>query len=316
MLKNSYLYSFNYDYHNNALCKLESRQIFNKEQNNKVLFSNIEIDPSISPFIKNRVQLITSSGNYQQLLTIIKSKNIINEEFTVEYLILPNDITPFEERREKSKDIGYRIEGQPNFNTPKITYSICKHHDIYYFGILTKHNIDWLKHKQKPCSFSNSINMDIAKSLVYIATKGDKTNKLLDACCGVGTVMLEACISGFQIDGCDINAKSCIHTEKNLNYYNYSSKVYCSDIQNLSKQYDAAIIDLPYNLYSYSNDLIISNIINSTAKLADRVIIVSISDIQIMINEAGLQVIDYCTVEKRGKSKFSRKIWVCEKTLP
>ena len=155
--------------------------------------------------------------------------------------------------------------------------------------------------------------MDIAKSLLCIATKGDTSKHLLDACCGVGTIILEGCISGFNIEGCDINPKSCKHTEKNLNYYNYISKVYCSDIKNITKKYDTAIIDLPYNLYSYSNESITSNIINSTAKLTEKLIIVSISDIQIMINDAGLEVIDYCTVEKRGKSKFSRKIWVCKK---
>ncbi|MFT6963233.1 MAG: tRNA G10 N-methylase Trm11 [Flammeovirgaceae bacterium] len=311
-----YLYTFNYDYHHSDLCKLESRQVFGEEEMNKLLFSNLEIDPSISPFIKNRLELISSSADYSEFLQNIEDKNIHIEGFKIEYLIWENDVTDFAERREKMKDIGYRIEGNPNFDTPSITYAVCKIENIWYFGVLAKQDVGWYHHKQKPCSFSNSIGMTIGKSLVGIASKGDKSNRLLDACCGVGTILLEACFAGFSIEGCDINPNACKHTEANLAYYSYSANVYCSDIKelgkSLDKQYDAVIIDLPYNLYSYSNDEIVLNIIESTAKLAPRIVIVSISDIENLIKKAGLEISDFGTVEKRGKSKFTRKIWVCE----
>jgi len=150
---------------------------------------------------------------------------------------------------------------------------------------------------------------------VSIASNGNKTNKILDACCGAGTVMLEGCNSGFNIEGCDINLKACNNTRENLSYYNYTANVYLSDIKDLNKKYDSAIIDLPYNLYAYSNDAIISNIIESTAKLAARIVIVSISDVETIIKKSGLKISDFCTVEKRGKIKFTRNIWVCEKDI-
>ncbi len=309
----SYIYSFNYDYHNSNLCKLESRQIFEKEEKNNMLFSNIKIDPSISPFIKNRFEIRSSYEGYSKLLKNIKRENIQMEGFKVEYLILDGDATGYRDRLEKLRDIGYSIEGESNYYTPSITYAICHHKGIWHFGVLIKHNTDWYKHKKKPCSFSSSINMDIAKTLVSIASQGNKTNQLLDACCGVGTVMLEACIAGFNIEGCDINWKACKSTRENLGHYNYTAKVYRSDIKDLDKKYDAAIIDLPYNLYTYSNDAIILNIIESAAKLAPRIVIVSNSDVESLIKQSGLKISDCCSVEKKGKSKFSRNIWVCEK---
>ena len=231
----------------------------------------------------------------------------------MEYLVLDSDTTAYSERLQKLRDIGYRIEGEPNYYSPIITYAICNYKNVWYFGILIKKNADWLKHKKKPYSFSTSIDMDIAKALVSIASKGEKTYQLLDACCGVGTVMLEACISGFKIDGCDINWKACKHARLNLAHYNYTAKVYCSDVKDLDKKYDAGIIDLPYNLYAYSDDLIISNIIESTAKLTTRLVIVSIADITNLISKTGFKISDYCNVGKTGKTKFLRKIWVCEK---
>jgi tRNA G10 N-methylase Trm11 len=311
----SFIYSFNYNYHHSELCKLESRQIFDKEEKNKLLFSNIKVDPSISPFIKNRLEIISSSENYSELLENIKKENIHIDGFKAEYLILDGDSTGYAERLNKLRDIGYRIDGQPDYYTPSITYSICNYKNVWYFGILIKHNTDWRNHKKKPCSFSNSISINIAKTLVSIASKGNKTNQILDACCGVGTVILEACISGFNIEGCDINLKACKHTKENLSYYNYTANVYLSDIKDLNKKYDSAIIDLPYNLYTYSNDTIISNIIESTAKLTARIVIVSISDIETIIKKSGLKISDFCIVEKRGTIKFTRNIWVCEKEI-
>jgi tRNA (guanine10-N2)-dimethyltransferase len=309
----SFIYSFNFDHHHNELCKLESRQLFDQEEKDKLLFSNLKVDPSISSFIKNRFEITLFSEDYAELIKKIKEENIYVEGFKVEYLVLDGDATGYRERLEKLRDIGYSIEGESNYYQPTKIYSICNYKDVWYFGVLIKQNNDWQKHKQKPCSFSNSISMDIAKSLVSIASKGDKMNQLLDACCGVGTVILEACFAGFNIEGCDINWKAIKHTRLNLAHFNYTAQVYCLDVKDLDKKYDAAIIDLPYNLYSYSNDLIMANIIESTAKLTDRIVIVSISDITNLISNTGFSILDCCNVGKSGKGKFARKIWVCQR---
>ncbi len=295
---------------------MESRQIFEKEAKNKMLFSNIKIDPSISPFIKNRLDIISSSKDYSELLKKIKKENIYTDRFKVEYLILDGDTRGNTERLEKSRDVGFCIEAEPDYYTPTVIYSICNFNEVWYFGILLKNNPEWQKHKKKPCSFSNSINMEIAKTLVSISSKGNKSRQLLDACCGVGTVLLEACFSGFDIEGCEINWKNYYHTKDNLVHFEYTAKVHCLDIKDLDKNYDAAIIDLPYNLRSYSDDSITLNIIQSTARLANRIVIVSISDIEPIIKKSELQISDYCIVEKKGKSKFKRIIWVCEKRIP
>ncbi|MDW7692676.1 hypothetical protein R9C00_11925 [Flammeovirgaceae bacterium SG7u.111] len=313
MPNRNYIYSFKYDVHHTELCKLESRQLFDEEVKSKLLFSSTKVDPSISPFIKKRLEIMLSAKDYPELVDSVKNENIHMEGFKAEYLVLDGDATAYRERLRKLKDIGYSIEGEPDYYAPTITYSICHYENVWYFGVLTKNNIDWHKHKKKPCSFSNSISMNIAKALVSIASKGNKTSQLLDACCGVGTVMLEACFSGFSIEGCDINSKACEDTRENLAYYSYTANVNNLDIKDLDKEYDVAIIDLPYNLFAYSNDTITSNIIASTAKLSPRVVIVSISDIEPIIKKSGLKVADFCAVEKRGNAKFTRNIWVCEK---
>ena len=119
MPSNNYLYSFNYDIHNSNLSKLVSRQIFKEEEKDKVLLSNKRVDLLISPFIKNRIEIIAVSENYSELIHKIKAEKIKIEAFNVEYVIIEGDSTEFSKRKEKLKDIGFSIEGNPNFKSPK-----------------------------------------------------------------------------------------------------------------------------------------------------------------------------------------------------
>jgi len=309
----NYLYLFSYDNTESELCKLESRYIFNKEEKNKLLLSDIKVEPSSSAFIKRRLDVTVFSEDYSSLINKIKKEKICIDGFKVEYIVLDGDTTKYATRLEKLKDIGYSIEGNPDYYNPTTTYALCYFEGIWYFGSLLKNNLDWYKHKQKPHSYSNSIGTNIAKALVNIAAKANKEKKLLDACCGVATIMLEACFAGNNIEGCDINWKICRQARENLSFFNYSTNVYRSDIKDISNKYDAAIIDLPYNLFSYADENTALHIIQSSIKITDRLVIVSTSDIANLINSTGLTISEYCSVSKSGKAKFARKIWVCEK---
>ncbi|TKG89580.1 SAM-dependent methyltransferase [Puteibacter caeruleilacunae] len=313
MHTDNYIYSFNYNHNESELCKLESRHIFNKEEKNKLLFSNIKAEPSSSAFIKKRFDIIFSADDYAVLLEQIEKERIHTNSFKVEYLVLDGDPTEYADRLKKLKDVGYRIEGIPEYYKPKTTYSLCFHNGVWYFGLLNKDDFDWHKHKQKPFSYSNSINVSVAKALINIATQANKERKLIDACCGVGTIMLEACFSGNNIEGCDINWKVCRQARANLAHFDYSATVYRSDIKDISDRYDAAIIDLPYNLFSHADDNTLLHIIESSAEITNRLVIVSTTDIAAIIDKSGLDIADYCTVTKQNKTTFERKIWVCEK---
>jgi tRNA G10 N-methylase Trm11 len=308
-----YLYSFNYHQTESELCKLESRYIFNQEEKKKLLFSDIKAEPSTSAFIKKRLEIILFSEDYATLIHEIKKENICMEGFKVEYLVFEGDTTEYGERLKKLKDIGYSIEGIPDYYNPTTTYALCYCEGIWWFGMLIKNTFAWHKHNQKPHSYSNSISIHIAKALVNIAANADKEKKLLDACCGVGTIMLEACFAGNNMEGCDINWKICKDARENLAHFNYTANVFRSDIKDMSKRYDAAIIDLPYNLLSHATDTDTLHIIESTAAITDRLVIVSTSDITNLINATGFSISDYCSVSKKGNSNFARKIWVCDK---
>ncbi len=308
-----YLYSFTYDNTERELSKLESRSIFKQEDKNKLLFSDVKIAPSYSAFIKNRLAVILFSGDYASLIEAIKKENICIDGFKVEYIVIEGDTTKYKQRLEKLKDIGFSIDGEPDYYQPTTTYALCHYEGIWVFGILVKDKFAWQKHQQKPCSYSNSIHINIAKALVNIAGNANQEKTVLDACCGAGTILLEACFAGRKIEGCDINWKLCRDARRNLAHFHYTATVYRSDIKDITKSYDAAIIDLPYNLLSKATNQDIQHIIAAAASIANRLVIVSTSDITDIIKNIDFHLSDYCVVRKKGNLKFVRKIWVCEK---
>jgi len=310
---NNYIYSFIYDHTESELCKLESKCLFNKEEENKLLCSDVKVEPSDSAFIKNRLDVSLFSEDYEELIDKIKKENICIDGFKVEYLVFDGDKTRYADRLNKLRDIGYSIDGEPEYYKPTTTYALCYFEGVWCFGILVKNSFDWEKHNKKPRSYSNSISINIAKALVNIAAKTRKEAKLLDACCGVGTIMLEACFAGNKIEGCDINWKVVRDSRVNLAHFNYTANVYRSDIKDIANRYDTAIIDLPYNLFSCADENDVIHIVESTAEITDRLVIVSTSDITKVIEGTGFQISDCCSVTKKGKSYFSRRIWVCER---
>lgn len=315
MSKHKHLYSFSYHDPENELCKIESKSIFNESEKNKILFSDQTIEPSNSAYIKSRLDIISFSEDYAALIKDIKKENITIDGFKVEYMVFDGDSTPYKDRLSKLKDIGFSIDGDPDYYTPTTIYALSKHEGMWYFGILIKDSFEWHNHKQKPHSYSNSISISVAKAIVNIATDGNTEKKLIDACCGVGTILIEACFMGVNIEGCEINEKVSRNAHKNLAHFNYAVNIYNSDINLIRKKYDAAIIDLPYNIFSTITDIDIANIIDSTARITDRFVIASTTDITPFISKAGFRIVDYCIVGKMGKRTFERKIWVCEHEL-
>lgn len=308
-----HIYFFNYNTAENELCKLESKYIFDQEEKDKILFSDLKTDPSRSAYIKKRLDVVARSMDYDDLIRQVEEANISAEGFKVEYILLDGDESRYNERLDKLRDIGYRINGLPEYHKPLVVYALCYWEGVWYCGQLIKNTFEWHNHHKKPYSYSNSININIAKALVNIAAKNDNTRRLLDACCGVGTIMLEACFAGFQIEGCDINWKVVRQSRENLAHFNYTATVHRSDIKDLSEQYDTAIVDLPYNLLSEADENTVMHIITSASQRASQLLIVSATDISEWITNAGLQVEDHCEVKKLGKSGFAREVWVCKR---
>lgn len=305
-----YLYILNYPTFEGELCHLEMRSIFGKNPTEKTIFSEKEFNPSSSPFIKYRLDILFEIQTLEELLSILETSPLEKEEFKVEYMRLnDSENISYEERIRVCREIGLRIVGFPNIKNPKITFGITKFQNRWFFGISQRNDYRWNEHYNKPCSYSNSLGVKTAKALVNIAGMGNLKARIVDPCCGVGTTLVEALEAGYDISGYELNSQIAHDANTNLVHYGFHPIVINRDMHTIEENYDASIIDIPYGIFSHTSEKEQQGIIDTAHRISKRMVIISFEDHDKMIQKAGFKIIDSCIVTK---GQFKRYIRVCQ----
>ncbi|MBP6468159.1 MAG: hypothetical protein KA277_09100 [Fusobacteriaceae bacterium] len=120
----------------------------------------------------------------------LSKKPIKYEGFKVEYMRLDKDNIPYDERLSKVREIGFKIIGVPEMYIPTILFGITYFKGKWLFGVYEKNNFLWNNHIDKPCSYSQSLGVKLAKSILNIATCGNKKLKVIDTCCGEDVIIV------------------------------------------------------------------------------------------------------------------------------
>jgi len=311
-MSKEYIYNFNYQFNEKELCVLEVKSLLGMELDHKVSFSNVKVDPSVSPFLKNRLEIIYKATSFDDLMEFVEKSAMTFDEYKVKYLKLFNDDPYFKERRVLCKKVGLEIGGVASFKSPKTCIGISFYEGSWYLGFLIENSRKWQEHKVKPHSYSSSLNIKIAKALVNIASNGELSKKIIDPCCGVGTVILEGLFAGYDISGWEINSKVAENAKVNLRHFNYQPDITCGDIQDIEDHFDVSIVDLPYGIVCKKSVENQAKIIKNAKRISKKVVLLSSVDILDDILKAGLEVTDYCTIMNDRKGGFSRYVWVCE----
>ena len=306
----NYLYLINYPILEKELALLEVRQLFNLNTEEKVFKSEIGIDPSDSAFIKSRMEIIYEKESFQEILMELCEKHIRCEGFKVEYMRLDKDNIPYDERLSKVKEVGLKIIGNPNMYMPTTLFGLTYLKGKWIFGIYEKNNFLWNNHIDKPCSYSQSLGVKLAKSILNIATCGDKNLKVIDTCCGAGTIVIEASFMGIDIAAYEINKSIAKDANENLIHYGYKPIVINDDMHNINTKFDISILDIPYGIFSHITKEEQQSLINKAAEISDKLILISFEELAYMVEKTGLRIDDNCTLPK---GKFKRYIYVCKK---
>lgn len=306
-----YLYKINYPGYEEDLCKIEMRALFKKNIDEKNFFSTIPLKPSISPFIRSRIEILKSADGLEGIVDWITETNFESEDFLVNYMTL-GDTVSSTKKKSICREIGYVIGGDVSFKQPKNIFGITCYQDKWYFGLYTENKMDWLNHNNKPFSYSSALSIRLAKVLVNLAGNGDFNKKLIDPCCGVGTALIEGLYSGYDIVGYDIIEKVAEHANVNLAHFGYSRDVKCSNIKAVEGRYDASIVDIPYGILSATDKANQLMIIKEAKRLSKKVIVVSKEALDSELEALGLNVLDKCSVSKAELHHFIRNVWVCE----
>lgn len=307
-----FLYVFNYPPEDKELCALEFKAMFKTEFTSKYYLSNKSYDVNKSVFMKAKIDIWAIETDFTTLMkNVLKLKK---KYYGFKVIYLKNEITHLEyhESLQKCKELSWTIDGSVNMSKPKHTIAITKLKNMWICGYYHHGIPSWKKHDDKPNTFSNSLDIRLARTLINIACGDSQNVKIVDPCCGMGTVVLEGLALGIDIEGFDISREISWAARKNLEYYGYDGYlIKRQPIQELTGHYDVAIIDIPYNLYTPITYQEQCEIIKSARQICDKMIMVSYEQMSKEIIDAGFVIQDMCLRKKTEYVKFGRYIYVC-----
>lgn len=310
----SYIYNYACPDDEKSLCALEMRSFFCMDSDYGVIESTVKIDPSRSPFMKERIDVLFEGEHIEDLIEQVKDLQIKNSTFKV--MLINNDEyekVRFEERRKIERDVGLHILGEPDLINPELLFGIMNMNGRWVFGEYHKSEPVWLQHQKKPHSYSTSLSTRVARAVANIAVPDPAGIKAIDPCCGIGTVVVEALSMGIDIIGSDLNPLILPGVRENIAHFGLSAEVNLKDIRNVTGNYDVAIIDMPYNLCSVITPEEQLEMLQSTREFANKVVIVTIEPIDPIIESADFKIVDRCVVKK---GFFVREVIVCEVARP
>jgi len=304
-----YFYSVNYPKYEEDLCNIEMKSLFNKIPKNKYLFSNYYVDTSRSPFVKESIKVIYSEKRLEDIVEKIMFNKLAYDDFKVCYIKIEGGDISYEERLRSIREIGLVIIGEAEMYKPKVTLGLTNVEGRWIFGIYEKNDFEWYSHEKKPYSYSNSLTLRMARSLVNVAVGNNLDCSIIDPCCGIGTVVIEALSMGLNIKGYEINKSIASNAKKNLEFLNLEKVIKTGDMHTIEEKFDVAIVDIPYGIFTHTTLEAQTDIIKTARRIADKVVIVTFEKMEDLIISSGFNIVDKCSL---AKGTFIRYINICE----
>lgn len=306
-----YFYLFNYPPEDRDLCHLECQYLFHHEFQ-QCLITEKNIDVNSSVFVKGKIDIWAHDSDFDKLMEKVKLLKKEYERFKVIYLKNPEVHVNYQESLKKCQDISWFIDGSVDMAHPLHTIALTKLKHGWYIGDYHHGIPSWQKHDSKPHTFSNSLDIRLARTLINIAGENDLTKTIVDPCCGMATVVLEGLALGYDIRGFDISREISWKARNNLLHFGYDGmRITRQDIQDCQQHFDVAIIDIPYNLYTPITYQQQCQIIAAARRICDKLVLVSYELMDQELQAAHFRIADRVQRKKTEYVKFGRYIYVC-----
>jgi tRNA G10 N-methylase Trm11 len=299
------------------LCKMELESLLGIELGNRpYILSDVNLEDNRSPFITAKMEIMCETSSLEELLTVTEGLQLgEHQTFKVRYL-KQGEIKDYDQRRNIERRLGGGIQAEANMKSPDVLFGVIStsEPERWYFGKCIETTSPWLTHKHKPQNYSTGLSTTVARALVNIAAPRMEGIRVIDPCCGMGNVVIEGLSMGLNIVGRDINPLAIRGARINLQHFGYGDSllVELGDLRDITAKYDAAIVDMPYNLCSVMSIEMREEMLKSVFRFSNRAVIVSSEQLELDIAQAGGHIQKKCTVRK---GSFVRSVWLCCESL-
>ncbi|WP_322922899.1 TRM11 family SAM-dependent methyltransferase [Paenibacillus campi] len=333
-----YIYTYACHEDEQELCLLELRRLLMNDPTSRYVRSPICIAPERSPFIHQRLDIWITTDTLEELeqhvreLQLAERNTVAGIEIeralaaksiaerrvqlavnvaalTFKLVCLEGDRSlSYEEKRSLERRIGMNVRAKAQMKQPDVWLGMIYVDGQWLFGQLWQGESVWLQHNDKPHHYSTALSTRVARAVVNIAMPQIEKRTLLDPCCGIGTVLIEALSMGINVTGSDLNPLAVQGARANLLFYGMPDIVRIADLRQLDGMYDAVILDLPYNLCSVLEAAARLDMLRATTRLARLQVIISTEPLEHSLAAAGLVLSEVCRLRK---GRFTRYVWLC-----
>jgi predicted RNA methylase len=261
-----------------------------------------------SPYLRQRIRVWKRAASLQALSAWLLEQNADFDGFKFVYLKHPGTDLQYPEWISIARHLGEAIQGTPDMKNPRCELAFLPYRGDWFLGQYQRSRIEWRTHSLKPMNNSHSLKTAIARSMVNLAVGPELTRSFVDPCCGVGTVVIAALSLGLDVRGFDINPQVACQAVDNLKAMGWPPVVSVGDIHHLEGQWDAAVLDLPYGLFTPVKPGQVAALIRRARRIARRVVFLAFEDLRAVIKEADFRIIDQCLVTR---GRLVRHVYLC-----
>ncbi|CAH1206208.1 hypothetical protein PAECIP111891_02828 [Paenibacillus allorhizoplanae] len=315
-----YVYVFACHEDEQALCQLEMRTLLGAEAviEARYAISARRVEPSRSPFLKLRMDVAFEADSLPELASALQTLTVGGATFKVVFAETDTAVS-YDRQRNVERELGLGLRGKAEMRRPEQYFAVTELGGRWLFGEGSYGEAVWLQHQQKPQNYSTALGTRLARAVVNIAVPEVAGTRVIDPCCGMGTVLVEAMSMGIDIVGYDINPLAVRGARVNLDHFGMPDVVQIADMRTLVPHptalhgspepiYDALILDMPYNLCSVLPEDEKLDMLQTARRLARRAVIITTEQMDPLLIKADFHIDSRCTV---NKGNFSRQIIVC-----
>lgn len=304
-----YLYVYNfYPQYEASMALLEFENLFHAPYE-KYHFSDENIPVEKSVFVKEKLTIFHQSTSLDELIASIEKDHLYYDNFKVVYY--KNDLTHYDYRTslKEASRISEVIDGETSLTSPDEELAFTYIEGTYYFGLLER-NKNWNRYEVKPYSYSHSLPLKVAHCALNLGVQ-EKSDTIIDPCCGVGTVVLEGLGMGLNIVGSDINRYVSYKGRQNIAHFGFDPmRITKRDIHEIKEHYDVCILDVPYGVYAPFTIEEQIDLIHEAYRIAQRLVVITHVRLDEAITQMGFTIVSQCTYKK---GQFERFITLCVK---
>ena len=264
------------------------------------------VDVTRGAYVKSCMKILCEGGDITEVCGQIETSGLYAEDFRVSVVKRPRRLAA--DTMKIAHVVGGVIGGTVCLARPRVVFLVVITNEKVWMGrLLSESDSSWFVHRKRPYMTSSALPTRLARAIVNLIA--DPSDRLVDPCCGTGTIVLEAARMGMRVVGYDINPKMVMATQGNLAHHNLDASVLLGDARQISEPFDALATNLPYGIMLDRTSIQDREILQNLSNVAPKAAFVAIQDLSEPLEDLGYRIQQ---IVHAPKQNLVRRIYITD----